>query len=102
LLAKIRDLGIPILLVARLNPAEGNQFHVKENKMSNASTTLKNKNRNSDQQENVSSPRRVFRWMKIILILALILFIVFGSLNVTGKLLTSRLETETETHAFES
>lgn len=31
LLAKIRDLGIPILLVTRLDPAEDNQSHIKEN-----------------------------------------------------------------------
>ena len=32
LLARIRDLGIPILLVARLHPAEGNQANTKEKK----------------------------------------------------------------------
>lgn len=30
LLARIRDLGISILLVARLHPADGNQSHLKE------------------------------------------------------------------------
>jgi hypothetical protein len=30
LLARIRDLGIPILLVERLHPAAGNQSHIKE------------------------------------------------------------------------
>jgi len=40
--------------------------------------------------------------MKVLLAPALALFILFGSLYVTGKFLTSRLETETDTHAFES
>ncbi|WP_420631594.1 hypothetical protein [Candidatus Leptofilum sp.] len=31
LLARIRDLGISILLVARLHPATGNQSHLQEN-----------------------------------------------------------------------
>jgi len=64
--------------------------------MSNANITLKKTNQNSDQKENVSSPRRVFRWRKIILIFALTMFIIFGSMSITGKFLTSRIETETD------
>jgi len=68
--------------------------------MSNANVTLKSMNQRLDQQENASSPRRVFRWGKILLIPVLALIIVFSSMSVTGKFLISRIETETDLHAL--
>jgi len=40
--------------------------------------------------------------MKILGFMVLALFLTLGALFITGRLLTSRLETETDTHAFES
>lgn len=52
--------------------------------------------------ENEGSPRRVYRWLKILLLLTLAVIITLGALFITGKLLTRRIETETDPRAFES
>lgn len=57
---------------------------------------------NNRQAKTGGSPRRVYRWLKILLLLALAIFFVFGALFVTGKILTRSLETETDPHAFNS
>lgn len=49
--------------------------------------------------ENGGSSRRVYRWLKILLLLMSVLIVVLGALFITGKLLTRRLETETDRHA---
>ncbi len=46
------------------------------------------------------SPRRVYRWLKIPLLLMLAIIIALGMLFVTGKLLTRLLETETDPKAL--
>jgi len=56
----------------------------------------------TDGLNDLGARFRKFRWMKILLVLALTLIIIFGSLNIAGIFLTSHLETETDTHAFES
>jgi 2-hydroxymuconate-semialdehyde hydrolase len=50
--------------------------------------------------ENGGSPRRVYRWLKILGLLVLALFLTLGALYITGKFLTSRLETESDPHAL--
>jgi pimeloyl-ACP methyl ester carboxylesterase len=50
--------------------------------------------------KNGGSPQRVYRWLKILGGLALVLFFIFGALFVTGKFLTSRLETESDPRAL--
>jgi len=48
------------------------------------------------REKNEGSPRRVYRWLKILALLMLVLFLTLGGLFITGKLLTRRLETETD------
>lgn len=50
--------------------------------------------------ENAGSPRRVVRWLKILLGLTLALCFIIGALFVTGKLLTRRMETEPDPRAL--
>lgn len=50
--------------------------------------------------ENGGSPRRAYRWLKILGLFALAIFLILGALFVTGKLLTSRLETVTDPRAL--
>jgi pimeloyl-ACP methyl ester carboxylesterase len=52
------------------------------------------------EEENVGSPRRVYRWMKILGLLVLAVFLTFCALFVTGKVLTRNLEPETDPRAF--
>jgi pimeloyl-ACP methyl ester carboxylesterase len=52
------------------------------------------------QQENRGSPRRVYRWLRILGLLVLGLFLTIIALFITGKLLTSSLETESDPHAL--
>ena len=44
--------------------------------------------------------RRVYRWLTILGLLALAVFLVVSSLSIIGKLLIRRIETETERHAL--
>lgn len=56
-----------------------------------------------NKRENEGSPRKVFRWSKILLpllLLYLAISISLSSLLITGKFLTSRIETENDTHAL--
>lgn len=46
--------------------------------------------------EDKGSPRRIYRWLKILGFLALAIIITIGALFITGKLLTRRIETETD------
>ncbi len=57
---------------------------------------------NKGQGENGGCKRRVVRWGKILGLLVLALFLILGALFITGKFLTSRLETETDPRALES
>jgi pimeloyl-ACP methyl ester carboxylesterase len=50
--------------------------------------------------ENGGCRPRVYRWGKILGLLALAIFLIFGALYITGKLLTRRIETETDPHAL--
>jgi pimeloyl-ACP methyl ester carboxylesterase len=52
------------------------------------------------QGENGGSRRRVYRWLKILGLLTLALFFTLGALFIIGRLLTSRLETETDPRAL--
>ena len=51
---------------------------------------------NSTRGENAGSPRRVYRWLKILLLLTLAIVLILGALSIVGKALTRRLETETD------
>lgn len=54
------------------------------------------------QSDSGSSQSRFYRWMRILGILTLFVFLFFGVLFIAGKLLTLRLEPETDPRAFES
>jgi len=71
--------------------------------MSNANVALQNTNRSREERENVSLPRRMFRWMKFFFLALLLgLFLIFVAANIAGKYITSQIETETDTHALAS
>ena len=46
------------------------------------------------------SLRRAYRWLRILLLLVLAVIIILGMLYITGHLITSRLETESDPHTF--
>ncbi len=50
--------------------------------------------------ENGGSPRRWYRWLKVLGLLVLAIILVFGALFIAGKLLTLRLEPETDPRAL--
>lgn len=52
------------------------------------------------QEENRGSPRRVYRCLKILGLLVVALFLTLIALFITGKLLTSSLETESDPHTL--
>ena len=53
-----------------------------------------------NQEGNGGSPRRGYRWLKILGTLTLTIIITFGALFITGKLLTRSIETETDPHVL--
>jgi pimeloyl-ACP methyl ester carboxylesterase len=68
--------------------------------MSNANVTIKKMNLGLKARGNASSLQRVFRLGKTLLLLSLVPFLIMGSLYITGKIITSRIETETDPHAL--
>jgi pimeloyl-ACP methyl ester carboxylesterase len=54
------------------------------------------------EEENGGSPRRLYRWIKILGLLGLALVVIFGALFITGKLLMNRLEPESDPRLLES
>lgn len=54
------------------------------------------------QEENGGSPRRIYRWLKILGLIILALMLIFGALYIIGKLLTIPLETESDPNALSS
>jgi len=45
-------------------------------------------------------PGNIYRGLKIIGLLILVLFLIFGALYITGKIITSQIETESDPHAL--
>ena len=52
------------------------------------------------REETGGSRPRVYRWLKILGLFTLALFLTLGALSITGKFLTSRLETEEDPRAL--
>jgi len=70
--------------------------------MSNINVTAKGMSRYQAQREKGSSRRKVNRWLKILLTFSIAVVLVFGSLAVTGKFITSEIGTETDPQALGS
>ena len=68
--------------------------------MSKLNITIDGTNRQQEARDNASSPRRPFRWWKVLLALAIALFLIVGLLSITGKFMTSRIETQNDPHAL--
>ena len=68
--------------------------------MANAKVVVNETNRYQEREEKRRSWRRMYRWLKILLGLVLALSLTLGAFFITGKFLTSRLETETDPRAL--
>lgn len=70
--------------------------------MSNIGVTPKGMNSYRVQRAKGSFRRKVNRLLKILFIFSIAVVLVFGSLSVTGKFITSRIETATDPQALRS
>ena len=68
--------------------------------MSNSNVTMQNTYHRREIREKVGFPQRLLRWMKYLLLFPLAFLFIIGVLFISGKFLTNRLETETNTHAL--
>lgn len=68
--------------------------------MSNPTSILRNESQYQIEKEKVSFPRRLLRWGKALLLLLLGLYFILGATYMVGRFVTSRIETETDTHAL--
>jgi len=64
--------------------------------MSNINGSAKGMSLYQAQTEKRSFRRKANRWLKILFSFSIVVVLIFGSLSMAGKLITSRIETETD------
>ncbi|MDX1415302.1 MAG: alpha/beta hydrolase [Candidatus Promineifilaceae bacterium] len=68
--------------------------------MFNSNVKIQNANQQRKEKVNTGFPRRVFRWLKFLLLFPLALLIMIGMLFISGKFLTTLIETESDPHSL--